>query len=337
MSSSAADSAPRLAGPSKGWQLQQVMLRIKDPKVSLPFYTDLLGFRHVDTIKFDDFTLYFLESGHIAAADAEVPAPGTDEAHTRLWNVNHTVLELTHNHGTEDKADFAYNNGNVEPHRGFGHIAVSTDDVYASSDELERRGASFQKKPSEGRMKGLAFVKDPDGYWVEVISRPPTALTAGKGFSLAQCMLRVKDPVASVRFYTEHFGMSLVNELHFPGAKFSLYFLASLPPGTEMPLLGTDEAQRFANGSAGCVLELTHNHGTESDPDFSYHSGNTEPRGFGHIGFTYDGDLADACAALEAKGVKFQKRLTDGRMKTIAFALDPDGYWVELIPRNLKI
>lgn len=40
------------------------------------------------------------------------------------------MLELTHNHGTETQDDFKVNNGNVEPHRGFGHIAVTTDDVY---------------------------------------------------------------------------------------------------------------------------------------------------------------------------------------------------------------
>jgi hypothetical protein len=28
-----------------------------------------------------------------------------------------------------------------------------------------------QKKPDEGGMKGLAFAKDPDGYWIEIIKR----------------------------------------------------------------------------------------------------------------------------------------------------------------------
>jgi hypothetical protein len=41
----------------------------------------------------------------------------------------------------------------------------SVDDVYAVSDKLEKAGCSFKKKPDEGRMKGLAFVYDPDGYW----------------------------------------------------------------------------------------------------------------------------------------------------------------------------
>lgn len=41
-----------------------------------------------------------------------------------------------------------------------------------------------------------------------------------------------------------------------------------------------------------------------------------------------------ACQRIEDAGYKFQKKLTDGRMKSIAFALDPDGYWVEVIGQN---
>jgi lactoylglutathione lyase len=42
------------------------------------------------------------------------------------------------------------------------------------------------------------------------------------------------------------------------------------------------------------VLELTHNHGTETDANFSYHNGNIEPKGFGHIGFLVD-DVYQVC------------------------------------------
>ena len=55
------------------------------------------------------------------------------------------------------------------------------------------------------------------------------------------------------------------------------------------------------------LLELTHNHGTEDDPTFKYHSGNEAPQGFGHIGMLCD-DLEKACDELEAAGVAFRKK-----------------------------
>jgi Glyoxalase/Bleomycin resistance protein/Dioxygenase superfamily len=74
------------------------------------------------------------------------------------------------------------------------------------------------------------------------------------------------------------------------------------------------------------ILELTHNHGTESDPNFKgYANGNSDPRGFGHIAITVD-NIEQACARFERLGVPFKKKLTDGKMRHIAFILDPDGY-----------
>ena len=35
---------------------------------------------------------------------------------------------------------------------------------------LRNLGVDFQKKPDDGNMKGLAFIKDPDGYWIEILS-----------------------------------------------------------------------------------------------------------------------------------------------------------------------
>ena len=79
------------------------------------------------------------------------------------------------------------------------------------------------------------------------------------------------------------------------------------------------------------VLELTHNHGTENDPSFQgYSSGNTDPgRGFGHIAIS-TANVEKACARFEELGVPFKKKLTDGKMRHIAFILDPDGYATEL-------
>lgn len=42
-------------------------------------------------------------------------------------------------------------------------------------------------------------------------------------------------------------------------------------------------------------------------------------------------DVDKACERFESLGVNFIKRPTDGKMKTIAFVTDPDGYWIEIL------
>jgi len=79
------------------------------------------------------------------------------------------MLELTHNWGTENDDNFSYHDGNTEP-RGFGHIGITVPDVYEASKRFEQLGIEFVKKPDDGKMKGLAFIKDPDGYWIEILS-----------------------------------------------------------------------------------------------------------------------------------------------------------------------
>ena len=138
-------------------------------------------------------------------------------------------------------------------------------------------------------------------------------------------MIRVKDPQASVKFY-EFLGMKLINKLPNPDAKFDLYFLAY--DGSSAISGGKHWTDREG------IVELTHNYGSENDPNFKVANGNAEPgKGFGHLCVSVD-NIQAACKRLEDAGYGFQKKLTDGRMKSIAFALDPDGYWVEIIGQN---
>ena len=70
--------------------------------------------------------------------------------------------------------------------------------------------------------------------------------------------------------------------------------------------------------SQPATLELTHNWGTENDANFHYHNGNSDPKGYGHIGLAVP-DVDAACARFDEMGVKFVKRPQDGKMKGIAF------------------
>lgn len=149
------------------------------------------------------------------------------------------------------------------------------------------------------------------------------------GFVFNHIMLRIKDPVKSLAFYTGVLGMTLVKHRQFPDAKFDLYFLAKLTEEERNHLPAGDALKQWVS-SQRAILELTHNYGTENDPEFSYHNGNSEPRGFGHLCFAVP-DLAKAVAWFDEQGVTFQKRPEDGSMKDIAFIKDPDGYWIEII------
>mmetsp|Transcript_13094 Transcript_13094/g.30131 ORF Transcript_13094/g.30131 Transcript_13094/m.30131 type:complete len:335 (+) Transcript_13094:259-1263(+) len=310
---------------------QQTMLRIKDPGRSIPFYTELFGMSLIDTLDFPQygFKLFFLAT---LPEGEKLEKPGTKKAHDYLWSIEGTALELTWNYGTESDESFTYHPSN-EKGDGFGHIAFNVDDVYEACEQLEQKGVSFKKKPDEGRMKGLAFAYDPDGYWVEIVKRNEPGKIAPY-YNLSQTMMRIKDPAKSIPFY-ESLGMTVVRAKDYGG--FSNFFLASsanVDPSVDYSSLDDAEAKARLSMLFGPVLELTHNHGTEKDDSFKHFNGNEEGRqGFGHIGFLVD-DVYAACDDIRKLGYGFRKEPDGGSMKGLAFALDPDGYSIEIIKRG---
>lgn len=128
-------------------------------------------------------------------------------------------------------------------------------------------------------------------------------------------MIRVKDAEASLKFYQEIMGMKLLKTNENKAGGFTLFFLGYGPDAPESTANGVNPVADREG-----LLELTWNHGTEKDASFKYHDGNAQPQGFGHICLSVD-DLDAACSRFEEKGVNWKKRLTDGRMKNIAFVL----------------
>ena len=118
---------------TQGFTYNHTMLRVKDPAKSLDFYTRILGMTLVRKSDYEGgkFSLYFLV---MLRGDEQIPA---DEQERRRWIARQSgVLELTHN---------------------------------AAIRWFDANHVPYQKRPEEGTMRDIAFIKDPDGYWVEII------------------------------------------------------------------------------------------------------------------------------------------------------------------------
>ena len=125
-------------------RLLHTMLRVSNLPRSIAFYTDVLGMTLLRQQDYPEgqFTLAFLGYG----AESE-----------------NTVIELTYNWGVH----------HYEIGTGYGHIAIAVDDVQQAVDAMRAKGAKILREP--GPMKAgttvMAFLEDPDGYRVELLSK----------------------------------------------------------------------------------------------------------------------------------------------------------------------
>ncbi len=122
-------------------KLAHTMLRVGNPEKVIEFYKEAFGFELRQKKEKDTFTLYFLgASGQTAE------------------------IELTYNHGKDDH----YDKG-----EGFGHIAIHTDEDQSLQEAYDRavEAGGEDYRPPEECPGNYAFVKDPEGYEVEILRR----------------------------------------------------------------------------------------------------------------------------------------------------------------------
>ena len=119
------------------------MIRVLDQNRAEAFYSDAKGLETEDRYPFDSFTLVYMR----------------DPAST-------FELELTVNHGRTEP----YNLGD-----GYGHLAVAVDDLDAARSRMEAAGGApgpTRELQRDGALLGrFFFIKDPDGYSIEVLQR----------------------------------------------------------------------------------------------------------------------------------------------------------------------
>jgi len=122
-------------------ELVHACYRITDPQRSVAFYEALgLEKRRELPIR-DEAVNYFLG------------VPGQDSPE----------LELTHNFGVDS----------YELGTGYGHVALTVEDLDGTLARLAEQGIEPEREPYTVREGGsrLCFVRDPDGYRIELIER----------------------------------------------------------------------------------------------------------------------------------------------------------------------
>jgi len=116
------------------------MIRVSDKEKSLKFYTELFDMNLVKEMRLDDCSLYFLSD-----KDGQ------------------TQIELTYNDKTPE--------GGYDVGSGFGHFAFGVDSMDEFTKKLKGLGYEYLYEPFKlgGYDLTVAFIKDPDGYEIELI------------------------------------------------------------------------------------------------------------------------------------------------------------------------
>ncbi|KAF2704125.1 Glyoxalase/Bleomycin resistance protein/Dihydroxybiphenyl dioxygenase [Pleomassaria siparia CBS 279.74] len=173
---------PRPLSPAtSGYRLNHLMLRITDPEKTLRFYNDCFGMHVIFIFNAGPWTIYYL-----GPRDVDIATTG---AATGLLELYHIPSD------TSLTSSYASGNSYSSPSSvGFGHIGFTVPDVSLALQrvvdfgyeiikplgEAEEKTMGVSSKVVSGQVgevvegykkvfRQLAFVRDPDGYWVEIV------------------------------------------------------------------------------------------------------------------------------------------------------------------------
>lgn len=247
--------------------IDHVMIRVENLDESVTWYQNHLDFVEHNRHEGDDFTLVFL---------------GPEDVHEAG-----TLLELTYNHDGR-----SYEMGDA-----WGHIAVRVDDLYEAYDGLMDGGVKDYRDP-DSCGGNYAFVKDPDGYEIEIVERDH-----GAQWSIDHTMIRVEDADRSIGWYTRKFGWDEVGR--WEADTFANFFMHD-PDAPEEAM----------------DLELTYNYDGRS-----YTMGDA----WGHLAVASN-DLVEYWERLQEREAA-DYRDPESCGFNYAFTKDPDGHEIEIVER----
>lgn len=125
-------------------RILHTMIRVGDLERSIEFYTKVLGMNEIRRTRNEAYQYDLAFVGY-----------GTEQ--------EGAVIELTYN-WDKDHYDLG---------TAFGHIAIEVDDIMEVCKDIKSKGGVVSREP--GPVKGgttvIAFVKDPDGYSIELIEK----------------------------------------------------------------------------------------------------------------------------------------------------------------------